>query len=90
MLLQDADGRENRHPGERLAASYANFYIANGAIIMPAFGIPEADSQAQKVLQETFPDREVIAIQTREILLGGGNVHCITQQQPLLPAPADS
>eukprot|EP00878_Enallax_costatus_P012150 GHUV01012687.1.p1 GENE.GHUV01012687.1~~GHUV01012687.1.p1 ORF type:complete len:257 (+),score=61.56 GHUV01012687.1:920-1690(+) len=85
----DPNGREHREKGGRLAASYVNFFIANGAVIMPAFGIPEADSRAQKVLQETFPDREVVAIQTREIVLGGGNIHCITQQQPLLPASAD-
>lgn len=77
------EGRENRHAGERLAASYANFYIANGAIIMPAFGLSEADAEAQAVLKQAFPDREVVAVQTREIVLGGGNIHCITQQQPM-------
>lgn len=86
--IQNPSGREHRHSGERLAASYVNFYIANGAIIMPAFGVPEADSRAQAVLQQTFPDREVVAVQTREIVLGGGNIHCITQQQPLLPPVA--
>lgn len=85
VCLQDLNGREHRHPGERLAASYVNFYIANGAIIMPAFGVPDADARAQALLQETFPDREVVAVQTREIVLGGGNIHCITQQHPLLP-----
>jgi len=79
------EGREHRHVGERLAASYVNFYIANGGIIMPAFGVPEADERAKAVLQETFPDREVVAVQTREVVLGGGNIHCITQQHPLLP-----
>jgi agmatine deiminase len=81
--LQSLDGRDHRHVGERLAASYANFYIANGAIIMPAFGLPEADGTAQAVLQQAFPDRQVVAVQTREIVLGGGNIHCITQQQPV-------
>jgi agmatine deiminase len=82
-MMQSEEGKENRHVGERLAASYANFYIANGAIIMPAFGLPEADGKAQAVLQQAFPDREVVAVQTREIVLGGGNIHCITQQQPM-------
>jgi agmatine deiminase len=81
--MQSLEGRENRHVGERLSASYANFYIANGAVIMPAFGLPEADNHAQAVLQQAFPDRQVVAVQTREIVLGGGNIHCITQQQPL-------
>lgn len=85
VLLQAEEGRKHRAVGERLAASYVNFYIANGGIVMPAFGVPEADAAAQAVLQEAFPDRTVVAVQTREIVLGGGNIHCITQQQPALP-----
>lgn len=53
---------------------------------MPAFGVPEADDRAKSVLQQVFPDREVVAVQTREIVLGGGNIHCITQQYPQLAA----
>ncbi len=71
-----------RTPGERLAASYVNFYIANGSIVMPGFGDP-ADEVAKKILQGLFPDREVIQIYTRDILIGGGNIHCITQQIPV-------
>ena len=70
-----------RIPGERLAASYVNFYIANRHIVMPGFGDP-ADEQAKKILQDLFPDREVIQIYARDILIGGGNIHCITQQIP--------
>ena len=71
----------NRTQGERLAASYVNFYAANGAIIAPSFDMP-TDAPAQAVLQRMFPDREVVMVPAREILLGGGNIHCITQQQP--------
>ncbi|MBU6448629.1 MAG: agmatine deiminase [Rhodospirillales bacterium] len=71
----------NRKTGERLAASYVNFYIANGAIIAPAFGV-ETDEPARKVLTRLFPEREIVMLPAREILLGGGNIHCITQQQP--------
>jgi agmatine deiminase len=71
----------NRAAGERLAASYVNFYIANGAIIAPAFGVP-TDAPARDVLERLFPEREVVQVPAREILLGGGNIHCITQQQP--------
>jgi agmatine deiminase len=71
----------NRLAGERLAASYVNFYMANGAIIAPAFDT-ETDAQARDVLARLFPDREVVQVMAREILLGGGNIHCITQQQP--------
>lgn len=70
-----------RVPGERLAASYVNFYIANQSIVMPGFGDP-ADERAKHILQELFPDRKVVQIYARDILIGGGNIHCITQQIP--------
>ena len=70
-----------RTPGERLAASYVNFYISNKNIVMPGFGDP-ADEKAKQILSELFPDREVIQIYARDILIGGGNIHCITQQIP--------
>lgn len=70
-----------RPAGERLAASYINFYIANGAVILPQFSDPH-DEAAQRKLGELFPRRKIIGFQSREILLGGGNIHCITQQQP--------
>ena len=75
------EGTLPRTPGLRLAASYVNFYIANDAVIMPAFGDPN-DKKAAETLAGIFQDREIIAIPAREILLGGGNIHCITQQQP--------
>lgn len=71
-----------RRPGERLAASYVNFYISNKNIVMPGFGDP-ADGAARERLQELFPDRKVIQIYARDILIGGGNIHCITQQIPV-------
>jgi agmatine/peptidylarginine deiminase len=78
------EGREHRAPGERLAASYVNFYVANGGVVAPAFGgaAEEADARAAEVLRRAFPGREVVQVPTREIVLGGGNIHCITQQQP--------
>ena len=79
--LDLCEGEPTRTPGERLAASYVNFYIANGAVVMPAFGDP-MDSKAQAILQTLFPTRKVIAIPARDILIGGGNIHCITQQIP--------
>ena len=79
--LDLCDGEPTRTPGERLAASYVNFYIANGAIVMPAFGDPN-DKPAQDMLKTLFPTREIIAVPTRDILIGGGNIHCITQQIP--------
>lgn len=67
--------------GYRLPASYANLFIANEAVFLPAFDVPE-DAEAVKVLQSIFPDRKVIAVPSRDILLGGGNLHCITQNVP--------
>ncbi|EFN59623.1 hypothetical protein CHLNCDRAFT_133066 [Chlorella variabilis] len=77
-------GSKPRVAGDRMAASYANYYICNGGVVMPAFGgeAAAADEQARQVLAEVYPERRVVAVQSREILLGGGNIHCITQQQP--------
>jgi agmatine deiminase len=79
--IDQTSGGMNRKAGERLAASYVNFYIANGAIIAPCFGVA-TDAAAEAVLKKLFPDRQVVMVPGREILLGGGNIHCITQQQP--------
>jgi agmatine deiminase len=76
------DGVPPRVAGERLAASYVNFYLGNSAIVMPLFD-PKRDKLAARQLQKIFPDRRLIGVQSREILLGGGSIHCITQQVPL-------
>lgn len=70
-----------REAESRLAASYVNYYVANGGVIVPVFG-DDNDEKAIKKLEELYPDRKVVPIYTREVLLGGGNIHCITQQQP--------
>ena len=74
-------GSQPRDPSVRLAGSYVNFLIVNGGIIAPAFDDPK-DDEAREILQQLFPDRRVVMVPGREILLGGGNIHCITQQQP--------
>ena len=71
-----------RIEGEKMAASYANFYIANHAIIVPQFGTTDADRQAIVTLQKIFPTKNVVGVHSRQILIGGGNIHCITQQIP--------
>lgn len=71
-----------RKAGDRMAASYVNFYIANGVVVTPAFDDP-MDAPAQTLLAGLFPDRRILPVAAREILLGGGNIHCITQQEPL-------
>lgn len=70
-----------RRPGDRMAGSYVNFYIANEAIVMPLLD-PALDDVAREKLQAIFPTRQILGVNAREILLGGGNIHCITQQQP--------
>lgn len=75
------EGEDTREVGERLAASYANFYITNGGILMPQFH-DENDSVAVKLMEELFPERKVYPIYARSIIVGGGNIHCITQQIP--------
>ena len=62
-------------------ASYMNFLIVTGGVILPQYG-DENDALAVRQVQEMFPDREVVGVQTREVAFGGGNIHCITQQQP--------
>lgn len=78
----DGDGGQERAPGLRLAGSYVNFYIGNGTIVMPNLD-PATDDAAAALIARLFPERRVIAVPGREILLGGGNIHCITQQQPI-------
>ncbi|MBX3446804.1 MAG: agmatine deiminase [Parvibaculaceae bacterium] len=75
------EGTEPRLPGARLAGSYVNFYIANGVIALPVFD-DSHDENAIAQLSALFPERTVVPVPAREILLGGGNIHCITQQQP--------
>jgi agmatine deiminase len=67
--------------GQRLPASYANFYIANGLVLAPTFHDPN-DRIALNILAEVFPDREVIGIHCIDLVWGLGTLHCMTQQQP--------
>ena len=75
------EGTIPREEGDLCIASYMNFLIVNGGIIAPQYE-DENDELALRQLQEMFPEREVVGVNTREIVYGGGNVHCITQQQP--------
>jgi agmatine deiminase len=70
-----------RQAGDRLAGSYANFYLGNSRIVMPLLD-ERFDDEAAEILRGCFPEREVVGVPSREILLGGGNIHCITQQVP--------
>jgi agmatine deiminase len=67
--------------GQRLPASYANFYIANGLVLMPTFNDPN-DRLALNKLAELFPGRKIVGIAATDLVLGLGTLHCMTQQQP--------
>jgi len=67
--------------GQRLPASYANFYVANGLVLVPTFHDPN-DRVALNLLAEVFPDREVIGVHSMDLIWGLGALHCMTQQQP--------
>jgi agmatine deiminase len=75
--------RTNTFEGRRLPASYGNFYIANGAVLVPVFNDPN-DRVALNTLAELFPEREVIPIYSGDFVWGFGAMHCMTQQQPRL------
>ena len=90
--LRTADGKPYRlfplpwakpivDEGRRLAASYANFLIVNGAVLMPAYG-DAADDTAAAVLARAFPDREIVQVNCRPLIWQNGSLHCITMQLP--------
>jgi agmatine deiminase len=92
--MTDQDGRPLRvvtlpmpdplyHDGQRLPASYANFYVANGIVLLPTYH-SDRDQQAQSTLQSLFPTREVIGIDCTDLVWGLGAFHCVTQQWPSL------
>jgi agmatine deiminase len=79
--LVPSESMKRRYAGDRLAASYVNFYLVNGGLIMPLLD-PRTDRQAAEVLSRACPGRLIVGVPAREILLGGGGIHCITQQIP--------
>lgn len=87
VLLQGADtiesvkGTKPRKNGDICCASYMNFLIVNGGVIVPQYD-DENDSLALEQISHMFPNRKVVGVPTKEIAFGGGNIHCITQHQP--------
>ncbi|HKV47601.1 MAG TPA: agmatine deiminase family protein, partial [Candidatus Acidoferrales bacterium] len=74
--------------GERLPASYANFYIANGVVIVPTFNDAN-DVVALRKLSDLFPERQVVGIHARDLVWGLGTLHCLTQQEPQATSASD-
>ncbi len=82
--VDSLDGTISRNEGDRQAASYINHYIGNNAVYIPIFNIP-TDKVAYDILSKVYSNRKIVQIElAREIILGGGNIHCITQQIPKL------
>lgn len=75
-----------QYRGERMAANYTNFLVANGVVVASSYGNAQFDNNAKAQLQKLFPGREVIMTDTRELWLNGGAVHCVTNDQPLMMA----
>jgi agmatine deiminase len=78
--VDSIDGTLPREEGDRMAGSYVNFLICNGGVVVPIFD-DSHDQDALETIQNIFPNRKIVGVAAREILLGGGNIHCITQQQ---------
>ncbi|SDB30886.1 MULTISPECIES: agmatine deiminase [unclassified Butyrivibrio] len=78
------EGEAEREVGERMAASYVNFYFTNTEVLIPSFGgeNKQSDMRAVEIMRKICRNRNVVSIPARDILLGGGNIHCITQQIP--------
>jgi agmatine deiminase len=69
--------------GQRLPASYANFYIANGLVVVPTFN-SNKDEKALRIIQDAFPERKVIGIDSTDLIWGLGSFHCLSQQEPAI------
>ncbi len=80
-IVEMEDAWEAEPEGESFCISYINFYIANGGIAMPRYGTP-GDSRARAIVEKAFPGRKIAQIDIRKVAIGGGGIHCITQQQP--------
>lgn len=79
LTISEADDADAM--SDRFCRSYTNFYIANGGIVCPIYGITY-DAIAVETIQSVFPDHEIATVDVNDIAFGGGGIHCITQQQP--------
>lgn len=93
LQLRTAEGKPYRllrlpavapvwYDGERLPATYANFLVVNGAVIVPTYNQPEADNEAIATIAKAYPGREMVAIDARTIVRQHGSIHCLTMQLP--------
>lgn len=83
-LIRVPDASEIQVEGEEICDSYVNSYICNGGVIMPKYGLSE-DDLVREIFEELLPDRRVVQVDISSIAIGGGGIHCITQQEPAAP-----
>jgi agmatine deiminase len=76
------EAHEAKADSPTFCRSYINFYVANGGVVMPSYGVP-GDARALAVVEKLFPDRRIAQVDINRIAIGGGGIHCITQQQPV-------
>ncbi len=81
VTIPDATGADTCGYGDMFCLSYINSYICNGAVIMPQYGI-KTDGEVHEIYQDLFPNRRIIQVPIPAIAIGGGGIHCITQQEP--------
>lgn len=82
-LVEIAEPEPRYGDGVRVPLSYINYYIANDLVLLPSFGCKQ-DEQAFSIMKDLYPSRQIKQIDANEILVGGGGIHCITMQQPLI------
>ncbi len=82
-VLETPSSIRPRFENDEFAAGYINFYVCNGAVIAPEFGDSRADNRAKSILQQLYPDRDIVLLDIDGIAAGGGGIHCATQQEPL-------
>ena len=88
--MPDLTGIEDDPPRENpklFVNVYVNWYVCNGAVLIPRFGDPRADDAARQLDPRSYPGREVVPLATNNLAEGGGGIHCATQQQPAVDGP---
>lgn len=82
LVLEAPRNAASKFMNRDFAAGYVNFYLCNGAVLVPQFGDARADAAARSLLQDAFPEREVVSLRIDGIAAGGGGIHCVTLQEP--------
>lgn len=80
--LPEADVNDIESPETDMVLGYVNYLLVNGGVIAPRFGSRKADAKAKEILQDLFPEREIVQVYLNEIAINGGGIHCMTQQIP--------